>query len=58
MSLLTGDGTDAVVRFKFSGDVMSLVMPVFIELMLNRGSNNEFRTLFDLKQNHAFRTHQ
>lgn len=46
---LTGDGTVVDVRFIFSGDVMSLVIPVFIELMLNLESNSEFRTLFDLK---------
>lgn len=45
---LTGDGTDVFVRFKFSGDVMSLVIPVFIGLILNLDSNNELRTLFDL----------
>lgn len=38
------------VRFKFSGDVMSLVIPVFMGLILNRDSNNELRTLFDLKR--------
>lgn len=48
-STLTGDGTDVLVRFRFSGDVMSLVIPVFMELILNLESNNELRTLFDLK---------
>ena len=46
---LTGDETDVFVRFKFSGDVMSLVIPVFIGLILNRESNKELRTLLDLK---------
>lgn len=53
---LTGDATDVFVRFKFSGDVMSLVIPVFIGLMLNRESNNELRTLFELKQVYLLRT--
>lgn len=48
-STLTGDETDGFVRFKFSGDVMSLVIPVFMGLILNRESNKELRTLLDLK---------
>lgn len=48
-SALTGDETDGFVRFKFSGDVMSLVIPVFMGLILNRESNKELRTLLDLK---------
>lgn len=46
---LTGDETDVFVRFKFSGDVMSLVIPVFMGLILKRESNKELRTLLDLK---------
>lgn len=46
---LTGDETDVFVRFKFSGDVMSLVIPVFMGLILYRESNNELRILLDLK---------
>lgn len=47
--LLTGDETDVFVRFKFSGDVMSLVIPVFMGLILYRESNKELRILLDLK---------